>query len=190
MGAISRAARLGVVILGVVLGLPSFATAEVFTLNNGTILEGTPGEVSSVAVDPTRGLGETGLRPPPRLHLHSQLHLLLTGQQRIAADLVEVEAHRVGHRDLADLDELLGDTGAFLGEPYPLGPECVGHFLEGLSGGLGVLQLLLDLGHGEKAPMPAPFDQGCDDLAQFLVHNLEEDRFSCCKAIKRRRLSE
>ena len=135
-------------------------------------------------------LVEAGLRPMSRLHVHRQLHLLLAGEKGIPTDLIEIEANRVRDRDLADLDELLGDSRPLLGELDPLGAEGVSNLLECLAGRLGILQLLLDLCHREKTTMLAPLDQGGDDLAEFFVHIRVEDRFSCCKAIKRRRLSE
>ncbi len=42
------------------------------------------------------GLVEATLRPAPGLHLHRQLDFLLGGEQRVTADLVEIEANRVG----------------------------------------------------------------------------------------------
>jgi predicted esterase len=92
MEAILRAARRGGVVVAVVLWLPWFAAAEVFTLNNGTILEGSADEISSVAVDPTRGLGETGLKQI--LLVDDGLRRVFVPRKQIAAIATQPAANR------------------------------------------------------------------------------------------------
>ncbi len=132
-------------------------------------------------------LVEPLLRPPSRLQRHRQLHLLLGGEEAITADLVEVHPHGVGNGDVGDLVEVHLHLGPLLGEADPPAPQRLQDVLERLARSLGVLQFLLDLGHGQEAALAPALREGRNHRFERLAHL----RFlSRCNAIKRLKACE
>ena len=97
------------------------------------------------------------LGPEAGLDLHGEFHLLLGGEQRVAADLLEVHADGVGH-----VDELIvGDVGVLerrirvLAQVDLAAVELGEYDLERLTRCASLLELLLDLtDHQEPALAP------------------------------------
>ena len=91
---------------------------------------------------------------PSVLDLHGELDLLLGCEQRNPADFLQVHANRVGHHDEVVVGvQVVPRFGAVLFDPDLRRLEGVEHPLERVGRSLGILQLLLDLAHGEKAAL-------------------------------------
>ncbi len=132
-------------------------------------------------------LGEPLRRLATRLHLHGQLHLLLSGEQPVAPDLLQVHLHRVGNRhQLVLVEEVVEHVGALLGDADPLAAQQLEDPLEVLGGGPRLRQVVLHLGGSEEATLGPPLDEGFDGCVQLLAHPLR--LFSCSNAINSRKV--
>ncbi len=82
-------------------------------------------------------------------------------------------------------------VGLILGQFDPLGPKQVDRPLEGFRTGLRLLELLLDLGYGQKAALAASPQKLLDQTFDVVAHSdAPQFRRSCSKAITRRSMSE